>query len=73
MYKNDERVLCFHGPLLYEAKVRWTDAAVLDVSPVDALQILKNKPSPSSEEDKKPSRSAKDLLYLVHYKGWKHT
>ncbi|MCJ1280807.1 Esa1p-associated factor [Xylographa opegraphella] len=47
-YAKDERVLCFHHELLYEAKV-------LDFKLSD------------------PSDKKSQMLYRVHYKGWKNT
>jgi mortality factor 4-like protein 1 len=47
-YSKDERVLCFHHELLYEAK------------------ILDSKLS--NPDDRKSQ-----MLYRVHYKGWKNT
>ena len=48
VYAKDEKVLCFHHELLYEAK------------------ILDSKLS--DHNDKKSQ-----MLYRVHYKGWKNT
>ncbi|MCJ1400272.1 Esa1p-associated factor [Xylographa trunciseda] len=47
-YSKDERVLCFHHELLYEAKV--LDSKLSD-----------------------PSDKKSQMLYRVHYKGWKNT
>ncbi|MCJ1315582.1 Esa1p-associated factor [Xylographa vitiligo] len=47
-YAKDERVLCFHHELLYEAKV--LDSKLSD-----------------------PSDKKSQMLYRVHYKGWKNT
>ncbi|MCJ1476500.1 Esa1p-associated factor [Lambiella insularis] len=47
-YAKDERVLCFHHELLYEAKV--LDSKLSD-----------------------PSDKKGQVLYRVHYKGWKNT
>ena len=47
-FSKDEKVLCFHGDLLYEAK------------------ILNSKPKDPTEKDS-------EILYQVHYKGWKNT
>lgn len=59
MFRLNERVLCFHGPLLYEAKVlKFRDGSGEgDVESVEEL----GSPSPEGQ------------YYLVHYKGWKNS
>ena len=47
-YVKDERVLCFHHELLYEAKI--LDSKLAD-----------------------PNDKKSQMLYRVHYKGWKNT
>ncbi|OLL23936.1 Chromatin modification-related protein eaf3 [Neolecta irregularis DAH-3] len=65
-YKPNERVLCFHGPMLYEAKIVKT--------PDEYTEEEK-----SNVDDDRTSNEAQDTVslseppYFVHYKGWKQT
>ena len=48
-FAKDEKVLCFHGELLYEAKI---------------LDSKLKTPNESKDGE---------MVYRVHYKGWKNT
>ncbi|KAJ1531248.1 Esa1p-associated factor, partial [Nowakowskiella sp. JEL0078] len=56
-FHENEKVLCFHGPLVYEAKVQTDRIFTLVVK----AELWEEKPLP---EENGPH-------YFVHYKGWK--
>jgi mortality factor 4-like protein 1 len=56
-FSKDERVLCFHHEMLYEAKI-------LDVKPAEADEQGTNAANASKLEGPQWS-------YKIHYKGWK--
>lgn len=68
-YAKEEKVLCFHGDLMYEAKI------------IDIRQTASTTASGNSSKDSSSksgsgsgnggSSSADDVMYRVHYKGWK--
>ncbi|KAK7753763.1 hypothetical protein SLS62_004128 [Diatrype stigma] len=67
-YAKEEKVLCFHGDLMYEAKI------------IDIRQTASTTASGSSSKDSgsksgsgsgNGGSSADDVMYRVHYKGWK--
>lgn len=61
-----EKSLCFHGPLMYEAKVRDSRRCWL---PTDGHQVIK-----ADIWDKNSNESGETgPHYFVHYKGWKQT
>lgn len=66
-FEKDEKVLCYHGPFIYEAKVRFTWERLANTN-LDSLQILKREKK--EEEGEEPQES---YQYFVHYKGWKQT
>ncbi|RYP54939.1 hypothetical protein DL769_010261 [Monosporascus sp. CRB-8-3] len=61
-YAKDERILCFHGDLMYEAKI-------IDVRQTSSASGGNN--GKDSSNSKSGSNSADDVMYRVHYKGWK--
>ena len=67
-FEKDEKVLCYHGPFIYEAKVQLQlEETSLDTD-MNSLQILKREKR--EEEGEEPQES---YQYFVHYKGWKQT
>ncbi|WFD18719.1 Esa1p-associated factor [Malassezia caprae] len=58
-YHQDEKVLCFHGPLIYQAKVRSSSHS----------QILLAENWKESDNQS----GATGPHYFVHYQGWKKT
>ena len=59
-YVEGEKVLCYHGPLLYEAKVRVTSKMTFQCKNI-TLQVTK-----CQIKDKIPQ-------FYVHYSGWNKT
>ena len=62
-FHEGEKVLCFHGPLIYEAKVKkvlYSEALLGDAVSV-CSQCLK---TPVAKE------KDKTLKYQIHYNGW---
>jgi mortality factor 4-like protein 1 len=56
-FQEKEKVLCYHGPLLYEAKVN--KRMLCDYSYIRLLKIVR------------VDGSASPVKYFVHYRGWK--
>lgn len=61
-FEKDERVLCFHGPFIYEAKV-YTVSREIQQRTNETNKILKREKRDDNEQEE----------YFVHYKGWKQT
>ncbi len=62
-YAKDEKVLCFHGDLMYEAKI-------IDIRQTASTSSSSNNKDSSSKSGGS-NNSADDVMYRVHYKGWK--
>jgi mortality factor 4-like protein 1 len=71
-YVIGERVLCYHGPLIYEAKVKAPPVLNL-IEPFNQPpeQILKI--DNATEANPHPKTGCTGAHYLVHYKGWKQS
>lgn len=70
-YAKDEKVLCFHGDLMYEAKIidiRQTASTTSSTSGGSGGGGNKEGGSSSKSSGGNP---ADDVMYRVHYKGWK--
>lgn len=65
LYSVNERCLCFHGPLIYEAKVLFQ----LSVFAYSLLQVLKAQ----NHDAATTPTGYVGMHYQVHYKGWKQT
>lgn len=65
-YAVDEYVLCFHGPLIYEARVR---RCVRDGDTDHVSQVLLAE----NWDESSTMTGAVGAHYFVHYKGWKQT
>jgi mortality factor 4-like protein 1 len=68
-FAENDVVLCYHGPLLYEAKVRlnvWGEFRRCFAETVH--QVIQTK-----RFDEHPPSSQYGPHYFVHYKGWKNT
>ncbi|SGY18209.1 BQ5605_C015g08008 [Microbotryum silenes-dioicae] len=72
-YAQNERALCFHGPLIYECKVRQTtDAQAKD----HACFVYKHMVVPVLEAEVWPKdhpSGESGPHFRVHYKGWKNS
>lgn len=65
-FQIDEKCLCFHGPLLYEAKV------LKIYNPDTKTYLVKNEDSvPIKEEDQFPDNLIDEPCFFIHYQGWK--
>ncbi|KAI0244260.1 Esa1p-associated factor [Massospora cicadina] len=64
-FEKDERILCYHGPLLYEAKAEYWDANKLLSSKGSLKKPHASKGWGKDFEDLPGPR------YQIHYKGWK--
>ena len=62
----DEKALCFHGPLIYEAKVSRQSREIMEHGIDKSWQILDRQWMDSNPDFQGP-------YYFVHYKGWKRT
>jgi mortality factor 4-like protein 1 len=78
-FAENERALCFHGPLMYEAKVRPYFASlspgghVRRREPADERTGAWNKVTEADFWDKDHPSGEPGPHYKVHYKGWKQT
>ena len=64
-YAKDEKVLCFHGDLMYEAKI-------IDIRQGTSGNTKDGKDGKSGSHHHHNNNSASgEVKYLVHYKGWK--
>jgi mortality factor 4-like protein 1 len=63
MFKVNDKVLCYHGPFLYEATVYF--AFISDSH--STIQVL--------EAENRTGKGSEGVgpHYKVHYKGWKRT
>lgn len=67
---SGERVLCFHGPLLYEAKVGFLSALwVLFVFAMKTFNYRLSLLSPPPQCVKINIKD-KQIKYFIHYSGW---
>ncbi|AET41661.1 Eaf3p Ecym_8391 [Eremothecium cymbalariae DBVPG len=67
-FKIDGKCLCYHGPLLYEARI-------LRVYDPDTRTYMDrhNERVEVTEEDKIPKDGLERPLWFIHYQGWKAT
>ncbi|KAJ9083327.1 Esa1p-associated factor [Entomophthora muscae] len=67
-FSKDEQILCYHGPLLYEAKVLkaevWSEEKL-------ASQKQSSKKTQPKGKGKNPDEDLPGPRYHIHYKGWK--
>lgn len=67
VYKKDETVLCYHGPLLYEGKILKVE--MWDAEKIAWYKKVKNRTTPKVPKDN--SFNIPGARYEIHYKGWK--